>query len=133
MTTTRTTPARRGTSRTYRRKPRRRRPIAGLLEPGQVLVLVIDPPLSDHEQPVAFTPNAGDVLLREATRDRVTIVNTTDRIVAYLLTTAPKLLVKAATIPWKRVVTDLRQAVRNSGLLERFAQLFNGDRAIPGK
>lgn len=122
--------AKAATRRVYRRKPRRRRPIAGLLEPGQSLVLVIDPPLRDSEQPVALTPNAGDILLRDATASRVTVVNTTDRVVAYLMTVAPKLLVKAATVPWQRVITDLRQAVRNSGVLDRFAQLLNGGRAI---
>jgi hypothetical protein len=112
--------------RVYRRKRPRRRPVAGLLEPRQALVLAIDPPLRDNEQPVALTPNAGDIMLRDAAPDRVTIVNTTDRIVAYLMTVAPKLLIKAATVPWQRVITDLSQAVRNSGVLDRFAQLLNG-------
>ncbi len=87
---------------------------------------MIDPPLQDHEQPLALTPNAGDILLRDATLDRVTIVNTTDRIVAYLLTVVPRVLVKAAMVPWKRVISDLGQAVRNSGVLDKFAQLLNG-------
>ena len=115
-------------TRVYRRKPRRRRPIAGLLEPGQTIVLTIDPPLRAHEQPLALTPNAGDIYLRDATQDRVTIVNTTDRIVAYLMTVVPRVLVKAATVPWPRVIADLGQAVRNSGVLDRFAQLISGGR-----
>jgi hypothetical protein len=85
---------------------------------------VIDPPLRAHEQPVALTPNAGDILLRDATLDRVTVVNQTDRVVAYLLAIVPRVLVKAATVPWKRVAADLGTAVRNSGVLDRFAQLF---------
>lgn len=119
-------PERAGTRRVYRRKPRRRRPIAGLLEPGQAIVLVIDPPMGPNEQPVALTPNAGDILMRDVTLNRVTVVNTTDRIVAYLLTVVPKLLVRAAMVPWKRVINDLSQAVKNSGVLDRFAQLING-------
>jgi hypothetical protein len=117
-------PARAATSRVFRRKPRRRRPIAGLLQPHQSVVLTIDPPLRAHEQPIALTPNAGDIVLQDATLERVTVTNTTNRIVAYLMTVAPKLLIKAATVPWKRVVSDLSTAVRNSGLLERFAQLL---------
>lgn len=124
---TKKTPAKLVTRRrVYRRKPRRRRPVAGLLEPRQVLVLPIDPPLRDNEQPVALTPNAGDVLLRDAAPDRVTIVNTTDRIVAYLMTAAPRVLVKVASVPWQRVINDLSTAVRNSGVLDRFAHLLNG-------
>jgi hypothetical protein len=41
-----------------------------------------------------------------------------------MMTVVPRLLVKAATVPWKRVAADLGTAVRNSGVLERFAQLF---------
>ena len=107
-----------------RRKPQRRRPAMGLLEPGGSIVLVIDPPLQPHEQPVAMTPNAGDILLRDATLDRVTIVNQTDRVVAYMMTVVPRLLVKAATVPWKRVVTDLGTALQKSGMLDRFARLL---------
>jgi hypothetical protein len=110
--------------RVYRRKPRIRRPAAGLLGPHESIVLVIDPPMHEREQPVALTPNAGDILLRDATLDRVTVVNTTDRIVAYMMTVAPKLLIKAATVPWGRVATDLGKAVRESGLLDRFARLL---------
>jgi hypothetical protein len=99
--------------------------LAGLLQPGGSIVLVIDPPLRPHEQPVAVTPNAGDILLRDATLDRVTIVNQTDdRVVAYLMTVVPRVLVKAAAVPWKRVAADLGTAIQNSGVLDRFAQLF---------
>lgn len=122
------TPARRGTSQAYRRRKASkrpwRRPVAGLLEPGQAIVLVIDPPMGPAEQPVALTPNAGDIILLDAMADRVTIQNRTDRVVAYLMTVAPRVLVKAATVPWKRIVSDLGQAVRESGVLERFARML---------
>lgn len=111
----------------YRRRPRprpRRRPIAGLLEPGQAIALMIDPPLRPNEQPVALTPNAGDILLRDASAERVTVVNQTDRVVAYLLTVVPSVVVKAAMVPWRRVIADLGQAVKNSGVLDRFAALL---------
>jgi len=88
-------------------------------------VLVIDPPCGPDEQPVALTPNAGDILLRDATFDRVTIVNTTDdRVVAYLMTVVPSFVVKAAMVPWRRVAADLGQAIKNSGILDRFAALL---------
>jgi hypothetical protein len=99
--------------------------MAGFLQPGGSIVLVIEPPLRSHEQPVALTPNAGDVLLLNATLDHVTIVNqSNERVVAYLVTIVPRLFVKAATVPWKRVAADLGTAVRNSGVLDRLAQLF---------
>jgi hypothetical protein len=101
--------------------------MAGLLAPGQSIVLVIDPPMLAYEQPVALTPNAGDILLRDATRERVTITNQSDeRVVAYVMTIVPRVLVKAATVPWKRVLADLGTAVQQSGVLDRFAQLFKG-------
>lgn len=107
-----------------RRKPGVRRSTGGLLDPGQSIVIPIDPPLRDFEQPVVITPNAGDVLLQDASLTHATVANQTDRIVAYAFTVAPRLLVKAATVPWGRVVRDLGQAVKNSGLLERFSRLI---------
>jgi hypothetical protein len=98
--------------------------MAGLLEPGQAIVLVIDPPMTAHEQPIAVTPNGGDILLLDAELDRVTIRNQTDRVVAYMMTVVPRVLVKAAMVPWKRVAADLSQAVRKSGVLDRFARLL---------
>ncbi len=119
-------PTRTGTNRTYRRRKASawRRPAGGLLGPGEAIVLVIDPPMGPNEQPVALTPNAGDIILLDAQPDRVTVHNQTDRVVAYLMSVVPRTLVKAATVPWKRIVTDLGTAVRKSGLLDRFAQLL---------
>lgn len=87
-------------------------------------MLAIDPPLAPHEQPIALTPNAGDLILLDARLDRVTVQNETDRIVAYLVTVVPRALVKAATMPWKQLVIDLGKAVHESGMLERFARLL---------
>lgn len=109
----------------YRRRRKvRRRPTAGLLEPHQTIVLPIDPPLQENEQPLAVTPNAGDLLMRDVTLTQVVLVNTTDRVVAYMMTVVPRALVKLAMVPWRRVVADLGQAVKNSGILDRFAYLL---------
>lgn len=115
-----------GTDRPYRRRKVRtwRRPVAGLLEPGQALVLVIEPPMQANEQPVVLTPNAGDIILLDAQTDRVTVKNQTDRVVAYMVSVVPSVLVKAASVPWKRIVSDLGTAVRESGVLDRFARMF---------
>ena len=122
------TPAKAGTDRRVyrRRKPARprRRPVAGLLEPRQTLMVTIDPPLEAHEQPVALTPNGGDIMLLDATVDSVTVRNETDRVVAYVVAVAPRVLVKAASMPWKRIASDLGHAFRESGMLERFARLW---------
>jgi len=98
--------------------------VGGLLGPGEAIVLVIEPPMGPNEQPVALTPNAGDIVLLDAQPDRVTVHNPTDRVVAYMMSVVPSMLVKAATVPWKRIASDLGTAVRKSGLLDRFAQLL---------
>lgn len=85
---------------------------------------MIDPPMRSGEQPVALTPNAGDILLLDASLDRVAVQNQTDRVVAYLVLVAPSTLVKAATVPWKRIASDIGQAVRESGVLQRLARLL---------
>lgn len=121
---TTTTGATKRRRRTYRRRAPRRRPVAGLLEPRQVLRIAIDPPLRPHEQPVAVTPNAGDIILLDATQEQVSIRNETDRVVAYLVAIVPRAFVKAATVPWKRIASDLGTAVRESGVLARFARLL---------
>ena len=96
----------------------------GLLEPGQAIVVAIDPPLEAHEEAVVLTPNAMDILMQDVQLNRVTLVNRTDRVVGYVTTAVPRVLVKAAMVPWKRVIADLGTAVREGGLLERFAQLL---------
>lgn len=80
--------------------------------------------MGPNEQPVALTPNAGDIILLDAQADRVTVQNQTDRVVAYMMSVVPSVLVKAATVPWKRIAADLGHAVRESGILDRFARLL---------
>lgn len=104
-------------------KPRRR-PSAGLLDPGLSIRIAIDPPLADNEQPVVLTPSAGDVLITEASTTHAIVTNQTDRIAAYMFTIAPRLLIQAAAVPWKRVARDLGTAIERSGLLDRFARLL---------
>ncbi len=72
-----------------------------------------------------MTPHAGDILLRDALPDRVTVENQTDRVVAYFLTVVPSTYVQAAMIPWKRVFSDVSYAVRKSGVFQRLGQLLN--------
>jgi len=122
-----TTPRTKATSRqVYRRRARSwRRPVGGLIGPRQSVVLAIDPPLRPNEQPVAVSPNAGDIMMRDVTTSTVTISNETDRVVAYLMTVVPRFFVKAAMVPWRRVAADLGQALKNSGVLERFARFLN--------
>lgn len=66
----------------------------------------------------------GDILLRNATFDQVTIVNQTDRTVAYLMTVVPRALIKAAMVPWKQIVAELGQSSRWNGILSKFASLL---------
>lgn len=82
------------------------------------------------EQAVAVTPNAGDILLRDAYPERVTIENQTDRVVAYFLTIVPSVYVQVATIPWGRVLSDVGYAVRKSGVLQRLGRLL-GPKRLP--
>ena len=96
----------------------------GLLGPGQTFVVAIEPPLEANEEPVVLTPNVADILMQDVQPDRVTLVNCSNRVVGYVTTVVPSVLVKAALVPWKRVIADLGTAVREGGLLERFAQLL---------
>ena len=80
--------------------------------------------MGPNEQPIAVTPNAGDIILLDAQPDCVTVQNQTDRVVAYMMSVVPTVLVKAATVPWKRIASDLGTAVKKSGLLDRFARLL---------
>jgi len=97
----------------------------GILAPHQEFTVVLDPPMKPNEQPVAITPQPGDILLRDVVPESVTVVNQTDRIVAYFLTVVPTIYVQAAKVPWGRVLTDVGYAIRNSGLLEQINNLFS--------
>jgi len=100
----------------------------GLLGPHQVVTLTINPPLGDHEQPVLVTPKAGDVLIQEAGLDSVIIANQTDRSAAFVVTAAPRVLVRAAAVPWGQVFRDLGAAVQESGVLDQLKGLFRRPR-----
>jgi len=100
----------------------------GLLGPRQVVTLTIDPPLADHEQPVLITPKAGDVLIQEAGVDYVVIANQTDRISAFGLTVLPRVVVRAAAVPWGQVARDLGNAVKESGVIDQLKQFFTRSR-----
>lgn len=128
------------TTRLYRRTKAkkqpaqpRRRPIAGLLQPGEVRSIALEPPLGDAEQAVLLTPNVGDVVLQPGSVDHVVVANQTGRIAAYLVTTAPRALVKLAAVPWAQVFGDVGEAVAESGVVERVRQLFAGVRAVTGR
>lgn len=114
----------------YRRKSARprKRFSTGLLQPGQSFVFTIEPPLASHEQPVLFTPNAGDVLLTDARPNQVTVVSHTNRVAAYAVCVAPRMLVKTLTVPWGRVFADLGEAVDESGLAGKLKSLFSSSR-----
>jgi hypothetical protein len=103
----------------------------GILAPHQEFTVVLDPPMKPNEQPIVITPQPGDILLRNVVPESATVVNQTDRIVAYFLTVIPTIYVQAAKVPWMRVIADVGYAVRNSGLLEQIGQLFS--RRLPPK
>ncbi len=86
--------------------------------------------MTEREQPILFTPKAGDVLFSAATLDQVEITNHTDRVAAYVVTVVPKSLVKIATVPWGRVLKDVGAAVKESGVLDQVLSLF-GSRPKP--
>lgn len=98
--------------------------MGGILGPREEFVLAIDPPFGPGEQPVAFTPHAGDITIRSQGAEAVVVVNNTDRAVVYGLIVAPSVYVKAAMVPWKKVLTDVGYAVQQSGLLDRLGELF---------
>jgi hypothetical protein len=111
----------------YRRKEpqKQKRMAGGILAPRQEFVVALDPPMKPNEQPVVITPQPGDILLRDVTPESVTVVNYTDRIVAYFLTVVPSIYVQAAQVPWVRVFTDVGHALRNSNLLEQINNFFS--------
>jgi hypothetical protein len=102
-----------------RRKQSSRRPAAGLLQPRQRLAVVISPPLQPHEQPVVLTPNAGDIALINAADHQVLIHNQTDRIVGYVVAIVPRAVVQIATLPWRKIASDIGQAFRENAVLQR--------------
>lgn len=88
------------------------------------MTLTVDPPLAEGEQPVLITPKAGDVLMTDVQVGHITVANQTDRIAAFGITIVPRVLVRAATLPWKQVARDLRDAVQESGVLDQLRRLF---------
>lgn len=99
-----------------------------MLGPRQVVTLTIHPPLAEHEQPVLITPQAGDVLIQEAGLDFVTVANQADRISAFGVTVLPRMVVRAATLPWGQIARDLGDAVKASGVVDQFKQLLGRSR-----
>ncbi len=120
-------------TRYRRRKPgARRKPMAGLLEPGASVVHTIEPPMRPNEQPVILASNSQDVLMHDIQANRVTVINRANRAAGYVLWIVPSVLVRAAMVPWGRVIGDLGRAVRDTGILAQIKQLFGGTGIIPG-
>lgn len=80
--------------------------------------------MTDREQPILYTPKAGDVLFTRATLDAVEMTNHTDRIAGYAVAVIPKAVVKLAAVPWRQVARDVGAAVEEGGVLGLVQKLF---------
>ena len=85
-----------------------------------------------NEQPVILASNKQDVAMHDIQDNRVTVVNRANRVAAYVLWVAPTALVRATTIPWGRVLGDLRRAVQDTGVLAQLKRLFGGVGVLGG-
>jgi hypothetical protein len=106
----------------------KRKPIFGILPPKGKVTVAVDPPVEAKHQPVGLTAHAGDISLRDMTAKSVTVVNLTDRIVPYCVLIVPSGYVHAATVPWGRVLADVADAVKQTGLPQLLGQIFRGKR-----
>ncbi len=86
-----------------------------------------------NEQPVILASNSQDVLMHDVQVNRVTVINRANRAAGYVLWIAPTVLVRAAMVPWARVIGDLGRAVRDTGVLAQLKQLFGTPGVISGR
>lgn len=99
-------------TKTSSQAPLVRKPKWGVLAAGESVTLTIDPPMTLAEQPTLFTNDVANLRIQDPHADRVTAVNHSDQPLPYVLIVVPKMLVKAAGLPWSQILDNLKQRFR---------------------
>jgi hypothetical protein len=126
MTSTTTKTRKRSNSpRTRVSAKKARNSFYGVLGPRCSKEVIIEPCALPDEQPIIFSAHPGEIFINEFTPNRITIENTTDQFVPYVIVLVPQSLIKLGSVPWRKLTSDLLSAARTSPLLQGLGQAFN--------
>ena len=89
----------------------RYRPCAGMLRPGEVISIDIEPPIAPHERAVVISAENLAVIMN-ADPDCVRLRNAGDRITPFLLLVVPHAMLQIAMHPWPEVVEHVTRELQ---------------------
>lgn len=113
-----------------------RKPMIGVVSPGEFTVVTVDPPMKSNERPVLFTPDSSDLVMSNIEPSAVRIENLNNRrIVGFALVIAPGIIANAMALPWGKIVLDLGHALgKDGGVVDQVKRLFGrGSARLQGK
>jgi hypothetical protein len=99
-----------------------RTPAFGIVPPQDAIVVTIEKPLGDHEQPVVITRQPTHLHIARTYRTKIILQNDSDHPVPYILVVAPRRLVSLGLLPWKRFFGLLQDPDNRPALIQRAAQ-----------
>ena len=88
--------------------------------------------MDDNEEPMVLTANPLDLTLSDVTATAAKLTNVSNKIVGYVLSVVPNYVVKAALIPWKQVVQEVKTMADNGTLWEQLGKLFGLPNKLKG-
>jgi len=91
----------------------------GVIPAHETVTNALVPPAEEGEIPVVFTPQVGQVVVREFTAYSVSVQNKTARLVPYVVIIVPSAAVTLARAPWVQVVNDARRLLRDKPRLQQ--------------
>lgn len=85
--------------------------VTGVLKPNEEIEVRLKEPVPKGQQPIAITPEPGQIVMGKIDGTGVTIRNTTAKFVPFALVVVPSSLVTLGLIPWQDVKRDLLMTI----------------------
>lgn len=99
-----------------------RTPAVGVVPAHGTVVVTVEKPLDDHEQPVVITPQTFAVHVTATYRTKIILQNDTNRPAPYVLVIVPRRLIAMGLLPWRQLYALLQQPDKRSALFQRAAR-----------
>lgn len=116
-----------------------RTPAFGIVPAKDAIVVTIEKPLEDHEQPVVITRQPSRLYIARTYRTKIVLQNDSDHPVGYMMIVVPQKLVALGKLPWQQLYAVLQKPEGRQALLQRLMQKLvnaaasaNAPRMTPG-
>ena len=109
-----------------------RTPAIGLVPARDAVVVTIEKPLEDTEQPVVITKQPSQLRISATYRTKIILQNDSDQAIPYLMVVVPRKLIALGQLPWQQLYAVLQNPQRRDAMLQYAMQkLVNAIATIP--